>query len=66
MRTYLGILLCYPLMSLSNGTVIMREGQVYGDGCRMITTPAGEASIRAKGLKTCVVDPANTVFYRMK
>jgi len=53
------------VMSLSNGAVIMREGQVCGQGCRMITTPAGEASIRAKGLKTCVVDPEKTAFYRI-
>jgi hypothetical protein len=31
----------------------------------MITTPAGEARIRAKGLKTCVVDPEKTDFYRI-
>ena len=53
------------VMSLSNGAVIMREGQVCGQGCRMITTPAGEASIRAKGLKTCVVDPEKTPFYQI-
>jgi hypothetical protein len=53
-------------MSLSNGTVIMREGQVRGQGCRMITTPAGEKHIRAKGLQTCVVDPVETAFYRLK
>ena len=55
-----------PVMSLSNGAVIMWQGHVCGGGCRMITTPAGEAGIRAKGLKTCVVDPEKTAFYRMK
>jgi dihydroorotase-like cyclic amidohydrolase len=55
-----------PVMSLANGKVIMREGQVCGEGCRMITTPAGEKHIRAKGLQTCVVDPVKTVFYRRK
>ena len=54
------------VMSLSNGTVIMRNGQVCGHGCRMITTPAGEENIRAKGLQTYVVDPANNAFYRKK
>jgi predicted amidohydrolase len=53
------------VMSLSNGAVILREGQVCGQGCRMITTPAGEARIRAQGLKTCVVDPEKTAFYRI-
>jgi dihydroorotase-like cyclic amidohydrolase len=55
-----------PVMSLSNGKVIMREGQVCGQGCRMITTPAGEKHIRAKGLQSCVVDPVKTGFYRKK
>ncbi len=54
------------VMGISNGTVIMRHGQVGGQGCRIITTPAGEANVRAKGLQTCVVDPANTAFYRNK
>jgi hypothetical protein len=55
-----------PVMSLSNGAVIMRKGQVCGQGCRMITTPAGEPGIRAKGLKACVVDPKKTPFYKME
>ena len=55
-----------PVMSLANGKVILREGQVCGESCRMITTPAGEKHIRAKGLQTCVVDPVKTVFYRRK
>ena len=54
-----------PVMSLSNGKVIMRKGQVCGQGCRMITTPAGEKRIRAKGLQTCVVDPERTSFFRI-
>jgi len=54
-----------PVMSLSNGEVIMREDQVCGQSCRMITTPAGEAGIRAKGLETCIVDPEKTAFYRI-
>jgi hypothetical protein len=53
-----------PVMSLSNGAVIMREGQVCGQGCRMITTPAGEKHIRSKDLQTCVVDPEKAAFYR--
>jgi hypothetical protein len=43
----------------------MRKGQVCGQGCRMITTPAGEKHIRAKGLQTCVADPEKTAFLRM-
>jgi predicted amidohydrolase len=53
------------VMSLSNGTVIMRKGQVCGQGCRIITTPAGEKHIRDKGLQTCVADPEKTAFLRM-
>ena len=55
-----------PVMSVSNGTVIMRGGQVHGKGCRMITTPAGEAGIKSRGLQTCVVDPESTPFFRKK
>jgi hypothetical protein len=51
-------------MSLSNGAFIMRKGQVCGQNCRMITTPAGEKRIRAKGLQTCAVDPEKTAFFR--
>ena len=54
-----------PVMSLSNGTVIMRKGQVYGQGCRMITTPAGKKRIKAEGLQTCVVNPEKTSFFRI-
>ena len=54
-----------PVMSLSNGKVIMRKGQVCGQGCRMITTPAGKKRIKAEGLQTCVVDPEKTSFFRI-
>ena len=53
------------VMSLANGAVIMRDGQACNRGCRMITTPAGEADIRARGLETCVVDPEKSGFYRI-
>ena len=53
------------VMSLANGAVIMRDGQACGRGCRMITTPDGEADIRARGLETCVVDPEKSGFYRI-
>jgi hypothetical protein len=47
-----------PVMSISNGKVIMFKGLVCGTGTRMITTPAGERYIRENGLDTMVVDPA--------
>jgi len=31
----------------------------------MITTPAAEKHIRAKGLQTCVADPEKAAFLRM-
>jgi hypothetical protein len=53
-----------PVMSLADGEVIMRKGHVCGKASRIITTPAGESNIRAKGLKAYVVNPENTTFYR--
>jgi len=47
-----------PIMSLSSGHVIMHKGHVCGRGCRIITTPAGEAHVREKGLEAIVIDPA--------
>ncbi|MDX9861612.1 MAG: amidohydrolase family protein [Rhodospirillales bacterium] len=55
-----------PYMSLSNGQVIMFRGHVCGKGTRMITTPAGEAHVREKGLDVLTVDPAKTPFLRMR
>jgi hypothetical protein len=46
-----------PVMSISNGKVIMYKGLVCGSGTRMITTPAGERYVRENGLDTMVVDP---------
>jgi len=45
-----------PVVSISNGKVIMYRGLVCGTGTRMITTPAGEGHIRESGLDTMVVD----------
>jgi len=53
-----------PIMSLSGGNVIMFKGHVCGKGCRIITTPDGEAHIREKGLESTVIDPAVTPFCR--
>jgi Amidohydrolase family len=47
-----------PVMSISNGRVIMFKGLICGTGTRMITTPVGERYIRENGLDTVVVDPA--------
>jgi predicted amidohydrolase len=53
-----------PFMGLSNGDVIRYRGHVCGKGCHIITTPAGEAHVREKGLRPIVVDPAVTSLCR--
>lgn len=47
-----------PVLSLSNGKVIMFKGYACGTGTRMITTPLGEASVKEHGLEPLVVDPS--------
>jgi hypothetical protein len=49
-----------PVMSISNGKVIMFKSLVCGTGTRMITTPAGERYIHENGLDAMVVDPADS------
>ena len=49
-----------PVMSISNGKVIMYKGLVCSSGTRMITTPAGERYIHENGLDAMVVDPADS------
>jgi cytosine/adenosine deaminase-related metal-dependent hydrolase len=53
-----------PEMTMAQGRMIMREGHVSGSGTRMITTAAGEATVRAAGLDALVVDPATAPFCR--
>lgn len=51
------------VLSLANGQVIMHRGYVCGRGSRMITTAAGAAAVRSKGLEPIVVDLAKGAFY---
>ena len=51
-----------PLMTMSNGGICMWRGHVCGTGCHIVTTPRGEAAVRAKGLTPMVVDPEQTPF----
>jgi len=51
-------------MSLANGKIIMYKGHVCGSGSRIITTPAGAAYIRQKGLEPLVVNPESTPFLK--
>jgi formylmethanofuran dehydrogenase subunit A len=53
-----------PVMTVSNGKIIMKGGKIFGNGTRMITTPAGASFVKSKGLKTLVVDPKASPFYR--
>jgi len=53
-----------PVMSLANGKIIMYKGHVCGSSSRIITTPAGAAYIRQKGLDPLVVDPDSTPFLK--
>ncbi len=51
-----------PVMTISNGHIIMYQNHVCGKGTRFITTPAGKESVRSAGVEPLVVDPANTPF----
>jgi cytosine/adenosine deaminase-related metal-dependent hydrolase len=49
-----------PDMAVANGQVIMYQGHVCGSGCRLITTPQGEAAARKHGLDALVIDQTRT------
>jgi len=53
-----------PVMSISNGKVIMYKNLVCGKSTRFITTPAGEENVRNAGVAPLVIDPAETPFLR--
>jgi hypothetical protein len=42
----------------------MHRGYACGTGSRIVTTAAGAASVRARGLAPLVVDLAESRFYR--
>ena len=51
-------------MSLVNGKVIMHKGYVCGKGAQAITTAAGAAFVKEKGLSPIIVDLAQSGFYQ--
>lgn len=51
-------------MTIVDGRIVMCDGQVFGRGGAVVTTAAGEANVRAKGLKAVVTDLAGSAFYR--
>ena len=53
-----------PVMSLVNGKVIMHKGYVCGKGAQAITTAAGAAFVKEKGLSPIIVDLAQSGFYQ--
>jgi hypothetical protein len=55
-----------PIMTMSNGQVIMWKGKICGSGTHIITTPAGASFVESKGLIPQVVDPEETPFYQRK
>jgi hypothetical protein len=52
------------VLSLANGRVVMYRGYVCGCGGRIITTPAGAAAVKERGLDPLVVDLPASGFYR--
>ena len=53
-----------PVMSMVGGRLIMHKGFVCGRGSQAITTEAGAAFVKEKGLQPLVVDVAESGFYR--
>ena len=53
-----------PVLSMVRGRVIMYRGYVCGKGSQVITTRAGEAFVRGKGLTPIVVELAESGFYQ--
>ena len=53
-----------PVLGMVRGRVIMHRGYVCGKGSQVITTRAGEAFVRGKGLTPIVVDLAESAFYQ--
>lgn len=51
-------------MTVVDGRIVMCDGQVFGTGGAIVTTAAGEATVRARGLKAVVVGLAGSDFYR--
>lgn len=52
-----------PYMSISDGKVIMVDGYVCGNGCKIITTKKGEKAIKDHGLEPIVVNLSESGFY---
>jgi len=51
------------VLGVSGGRVIMHRGYACGSGSRIVTTAAGAAAVRARGLAPLVVDLTASTFY---
>jgi cytosine/adenosine deaminase-related metal-dependent hydrolase len=49
--------------TVCRGGVVMHEGVVFGQGSRFLTTPRGEAAVRAAGMAPVVLDLGQSGFY---
>jgi cytosine/adenosine deaminase-related metal-dependent hydrolase len=52
------------VLGVAGGRVIMHRGYACGSGSRIVTTAAGAAAVRERGLAPLVVDLAESRFYR--
>lgn len=50
--------------TVARGTVIMHRGVVVGRGTHVLTTPRGEAAVRARGLPVTALDLGASALYR--
>ncbi|MDR3590263.1 MAG: amidohydrolase family protein, partial [Negativicutes bacterium] len=56
-----------PVMTIAAGKIVMYKGHVCGQGgTRIITSEAGEAYVRGKGLDPIVVNMAESAFYQRR
>lgn len=53
-----------PVMTMVNGKVIMYKGLIHKHDSRIITTAAGEKTIRNQGFEPIVIDIEKTCFYQ--
>ncbi len=52
------------VLGIVGGRVVMHRGYACGSGSRIVTTAAGAAAVRARGLSPIVVDLEQSAFYR--
>jgi hypothetical protein len=53
-------------LAIASGKIIMHQGYVCGQGCKIITTQEGKAYVKEQGIEPIVVDLATSAFYDKK